>query len=344
VRISHKASGIVGFLSLLGCLVVGPRGARADDPAVDQSPREVVGYDRQADVIYGRKSGLAMTMDVFIPRKGRNGAAVVLVVSGGYFSNHDAITPNLFRALLNRGYVVFAVVHGSQPQFTVPEIVSDVYRAIRFIRHHAADYAIDPNRIGATGASAGGHLSLMLGAAGADPRPNANDPVDRQPSKVNAVACFFPPTDFLNYGGPGRELIHVRDFEPMFRPAFEFREIDRTTNLWVTVSDDDRLRAISRAISPINFVTADDAPTLIYHGEADKLVPVQQSEAMIARLKAAGVDAKLVIKPKVGHGWITMPRDMEDFADWFDAHLPKKVAINNPDSHAVQSLSKEASR
>lgn len=298
--------------------------SRADDVPPDPKPRSVVGYDRKTDVIYGRKSGLAMTMDVFTPRSGQNGAGVVLVVSGGYFSNRDAIVPNLFRPLLNRGYTVFAVVHGSQPQFTVPEIVGDVNRAIRFIRYHAADYAIDPERIGATGASAGGHLSLMLGAAPKDAKPDASDPVERQSSRVNAVACFFPPTDFLNYGGPGRELIHVRDFEPLFRPAFEFREIDRATNLWVTVADDEHLRAISRAISPIHFVTADDAPTLIYHGEADKLVPVQQSEAMVAKLKEAGVDAKLVVKPKAGHGWVSMPLDMEAFADWFDAHLGPK--------------------
>jgi len=315
-----------GVLGSIGLLFGGSDGlrARADDPPVEKPGRELVEYDRKIDVIYGRKSGLAMTMDVFTPRTRKNGGAIVLLVSGGYFSNHDAIAPTLIRPLLNRGYTVFAVVHGSQPQFTVPEIVADVNRAIRFIRFQANKFGIDPDRIGATGASAGGHLSLMLGAAAKLSRPDASDPVDRQSSQVNAVACFFPPTDFLNYGGPGRELIHVKDFEPMFRPAFEFREIDKKTNLWVTVVDDDRLRAITRDISPIHFVTADDAPTLIYHGEADKLVPVQQSEAMVAKLKEAGVDAKLVVKPKAGHGWLTMPRDMEDFADWFDAHLVKK--------------------
>ena len=301
-----------------------PGSVRADDAPKADTPRKVVGYDRKADVIYGRKSGLAMTMDVFTPREGANGAGVVLIVSGGYFSNHDAIMPNLFRPLLNRGYTVFAVVHGSQPQFTVPEIIGDVNRAIRFIRSHAADYAIDPDRIGATGASAGGHLSLMLGAAPREAKADAGDPVERVSSQVNAVACFFPPTDFLNYGGPGRELIHVNDFDPIFRPAFEFRQIDRASNLWVPIAGDGALREISRAISPLQHVTADDAPTLIYHGEADNLVPIQQSEAMVAKLKEAGVDAKLVVKPKAGHGWITMSQDMEAFADWFDAHMPRK--------------------
>ena len=319
----NRSRIVGGILGVLAGLAVGGRPATADDPPAEARPRAAVGYDRQADVIYGRKVGVALTMDVFTPRAGRNGAAVVMIVSGGYFSTRDAIAPSLFRALLNRGYVVFAVVHGSQPQFTVPEIVGDVNRAIRFIRHHAKDYAVDPGRIGATGASAGGHLSLMLGTAGA-PKHDANDPVERESSHVNAVACFFPPTDFLNYGGPGRELIHVNDFEPIFRPAFEFRELDRASNLWSTVTDDARLRTITREISPLHFVTPDDAPTLIYHGDADKLVPVQQSEAMVAKLKEAGVDAKLVIKPGAGHGWFTMAQDMEAFADWFDAHLPKK--------------------
>src|SRR4051812_45867519 len=92
-------------------------------------------FDRKADVIYGRKFGTALTMDVFTPRKA-NGAAVVFMVSGGYFSSHEAINPAFLQPLVDRGYTVFAVVHGSQPKFTIPEIVGDVNRAVRFIRHH----------------------------------------------------------------------------------------------------------------------------------------------------------------------------------------------------------------
>src|SRR5206468_1693997 len=102
------------------------------------------------------------TLDVFRPRAGANGAGIVLMVSGGFFSSHEAINPAFARPLLDRGYTVFAVVHGSQPRYTVPEIVRDVNRAIRFVRHHAADYGIDPGRLGVVGASAGGHLALML--------------------------------------------------------------------------------------------------------------------------------------------------------------------------------------
>lgn len=150
-------------------------------------------YTHQEDVIYGRKFGTALTMDIFKPKRETNGAAIVLAVSGGFFSSHEAINPALVLPLTNRGYTVFTVVHGSQPRYTVPEIVEDMNRAVRFIRHHAADYGIDTNRIGVTGASAGGHLSLMLGTAGSQGDPNAKDPVDRESSRVQAVACFFPP-------------------------------------------------------------------------------------------------------------------------------------------------------
>ena len=116
------------------------------------------------------------------------------------------------RPLLDRGYTVFAVVHGSQPRFTVPEIIQDMNRAVRFIRYHAKDYGIDKARIGISGAHRrAGHLSLMLGTAGSLGDPNAKDPVDRESSRVQAVACFFPPADLLNYGQAGKEMLHATD-------------------------------------------------------------------------------------------------------------------------------------
>ena len=278
-------------------------------------------YDRKEDVVYGRKYGTALTMDVFRPKKDANGAGVVMIVSGGYFSSHEAINPAFAKPLLDRGYTVFAVVHGSQPRYTVPEIVKDMNRAVRFIRHHAKEYGVDPARLGVTGASAGGHLSLMLGTAGTPGNPESSDPVERESSRVQVVGCFFPPTDWLNYGAPGRELIHAKDHGKPFRASFDYREVDKESNLWVAITDTERLRQISRENSPITYVTADDPPTLIIHGDADTLVPLQQSESILARLKSAGVEGKLVVKPKLGHGWLTMAQDMSTIADWFDAHL-----------------------
>jgi acetyl esterase/lipase len=266
------------------------------------------GVARRVEVIYGRKFGTALTLDVLTPPK-INGYGVCLMVSGGFFSSHDAIQPAMFRALLDRGYTVFAVVHGSQPRFVIPEIEDDVQRAVRFVRHHAADYGVRPDQLGVTGASAGGHLSLMLGGKGGPGDPAAKDPIDRESSAVQAVACFFPPVDYLNWNGV--DAVGVGPLAA-FKPAFGAR------------SDTAEGRAAyGKEISPINYVTASLPPTLIIHGEADTLVPIQQAEIFLEKCKAAGVraDVKVDRRPGLGHGWKGIEKDFEEVADWFDAHL-----------------------
>jgi len=305
----------------LACLAIanGPSPSAADEP----------GFDRQEDVIYGRKFGTALTLDVFRPRKEANGLGVIYVVSGGWFSAHEGISPAYVAPFVDRGYTVFAVVHGSQPRFTIPEAVRDVNRAVRFIRHHAKDYAIDPDRLGIFGGSAGGHLSLMVGTAGDLGDPKAKDPVDRVSGRVQAVACFHPPTDFLNYGKDGEDAIGrgvLRDYAA----PFDFQQFDPETRKFKPIADEAKVAEIGRSISPINHVSPDDAPTVIVHGDADRLVPIQQAEILVEKLKAAGVEAKLVVKPGAVHGWPRMDKDLVIFADWFDAHLGKPAAKSPP--------------
>jgi len=284
---------------------------------------ESEGFTRK-EVIYGRKDGMALTMDILTPRK-PNGLGVVWAVSGGWFSSHEAIRPAAVAALLDRGYTVFAVVHGSQPRYTIPDAIADMNRAVRFIRFHAKQYGIDPDRIGVTGGSAGGHLSLMLGMAGDAGNPKAADPVDRTSSRVQAVACFFPPTDFLNYGSEGNVVLGDKVLSG-FKAPFDFRELDPKTRSYVPITDRQRLLEIGRAISPYYHVTKDDPPTLIIHGDADKLVPIQQAERIIARLKEAGVPAELVVKKGQAHGWPNLAADMTTIADWFDKHLRRQAS------------------
>ena len=282
-------------------------------------------FTRQQDVIYGRKFGTALTLDVFRPKEHANGLGVIFVVSGGWHSSHDieGLVP-ILAPVLDRGYTVFAVVHGSEPRFTIPEVLGDMNRAVRFIRYHAKDYGIDPDRLGIYGASAGGHLSLMQGAAGDAGDPNAKDPVDRASSRVQAVACFFPPTDFLNYGKPGEDALG-RGILRNFAAPFDFHDFDPKTKVFTPV-DEAKKREIGRQISPVNHASADDPPTLIIHGDKDWLVPIQQAELMVEALKKAGVDAKLVVKPGLEHGWPGMEKDVVRIADWFDAHLKAPAA------------------
>jgi acetyl esterase/lipase len=175
-------------------------------------------FTRTEDVVYGQKYGTALTMDVFQPKTNGNEAALIYVVSGGWFSSHLAIDLGFAREFLKRGYTVFAVVHGSQPKYDITEVLKDMHRSVRYVRFHAKDYNVDPDRIGIYGGSAGGHLSLMQGTAGDQGNPNSKDPVDKLSSRVQAAACFFPPTDFLNYGKPGEEALGTGVFKDYKAP------------------------------------------------------------------------------------------------------------------------------
>ena len=168
---------------------------------------------------------------------------------------------------------------------------------------------MDPERLGITGGSAGAHLALMQGTAGK--------------ARVKAVACFFPPTDFLNYGRPGNVNLGTGLLSP-FKAAFEFKERDARSGRLVPVPAPERVLEIARSVSPAQRVTERAAPALIIHGDADKLVPIQQSFLMVAKLKEAGVPARLIVKRKAGHGWKGFDSDMKLIADWFDLYLGRR--------------------
>jgi len=283
------------------------------------------------EVIYGHKFGMALTFDYLQPQD-PNGLGVLYMMSGGWFSNRAPLLEPEARAalvapFLRRGYTVFLVYHGSQPKFTIPEIVEDVRRAVRFIRHDAKRFGVDPDRLGVSGGSAGGHLSLMLGTTGAKGDPKARDPIDRESSAVAAVACFFPPTDFLNYGKPGEDAVGVgilKNFRPAFGPEAAFPDPDKLVPFRQAETLIRNRKELGKKISPVNFVSARTPPTLIIHGDADTLVPYQQAELFIEKCKEFKVPAELVRKEKAGHGWKGIDKDVGTFVDWFDKHLKAK--------------------
>ncbi len=267
-------------------------------------------YTRIEDVVYGRKFGMALTLDVFQPPKGKaNGIGIILIVSGGWFSAHEAINMKFVGPLVKRGYTVFAVMHGSQPRFIVTEIEPDIHRAVRFIRHNAAKYGVDPNRLGLTGGSAGGHLSLTMATQGEPGVKDAKDPVERESSEVQCVACFFPPTDFLNYGEPGEDAVGVgtlANFKSAFGPMADTPE---------------GRQQLGKLISPIYFVHSNMPPILIIHGDADKLVPLYQSQCFVKKCDAVGSPVKLVVREGKAHGWPDLTKDIDLFGVWFDNNL-----------------------
>ena len=264
-------------------------------------------------VVYGQRQGQDLTIDVLRPAH-PNGIGIVLMASGGWKSEAGSFRHWIAAPILRRGYTVFAVYHIAQPKATVMEITEEVNRAVRFIRHNAAQYGVDPQRLGVTGGSSGGHLSLMLATRGGPGDANASDPVDRESSAIQAVAIFYPVTDLLNLGdstenlhdgGPPKSFVHA------FGPT--------VTNLaaW---------KIIGHEMSPIFYVSSNLPPSLIYHGDADTLVPMDQSQRFQAEAKKQGRTVELVIHHGGKHGWLSMVWDLRQFANWFDHYLRQAAA------------------
>ena len=273
---------------------------------------------RQDGIVYGHRRGHAITLSVVHPAK-PNGLGVILVVSGGWKSSPDAFQTWMVAPLLRRGYTVIAASHVSQPEATVMEIAEDMNRAVRFVRHHAAEYHVDPTRLGVTGGSAGGHLSLLLATRGAPGPVGSSDPVDQESSAVQAVAIFYPVTDLLNLGASTENL---GDGGPPKSFVQGFGTDSTNLSVWKIRGHD---------LSPIYYVSSNLPPTLIYHGDADTLVPLDQSIRFQAEARKLGRTVKLVVHHGGKHGWLSMLWDIRTFADWFDRYLgPEKPTQLNP--------------
>jgi acetyl esterase/lipase len=277
------------------------------------------------EIIYGRKDGMALTMVMLQPTKNTNGKAIIKLISGNWVSGYNSVPRAISRSkiYLERGYTVFNVMHGSQPRYSIPDEITDVKRAIRFIRYNAAAYHIDGDRLGITGSSSGGHLSLISALSEDHPDSTSRDPVNRVSARVQAVAVFFPPTDFLNWGSPNTSLLAVKPLMVVagVASAFEFKEWNAKSGTYNIITDTSKILEIAKKISPINSVSSDDPPVLIIHGDADITVPLQQSQSLVKKLTEAKVPNRLIIKSGGGHGWPNDNVEEKNFVDWFDKYL-----------------------
>ncbi len=291
-------------------------------PVFAQTGESALG--NQEEVIYGRKNGMALTMVVLTPKVKSNNRGIILAISAGLRSSIEMAkewSGTIALPYLMKGYTVFEVCHGSAPKYNNIEILEDMHRAVRFIRYNAEKYDIDPNKLGITGASSGGFISLSMGTSGQEADVNAKDPIDRVPGNVQAVACFFPPTDYLNFGKPGKVSMGT-DLLSDYKSAFEFKTWNKETKCFDLITDPGKLMEIGRQISPIYHVSAQSAPTLIAHGDKDELIPLQQSEIFIKKMKEVNVPCELMIKHGGTHKvWPDIMVYLSAFSDWFDKYL-----------------------
>ena len=252
----------------------------------------------KSDVDYGHKDGLALIYDVIKPDNA-NDAAIVFMMSGGWFSRWTPaeLVSQRFEDMLDAGFTVIPVYHGSAPRYHVPDAYSDVSRAIRHIKLRAQQHGIDPDRIGVTGGSAGGQLSLMVGLDADAGDPNSDDEVMRQDNSVAAVVAYFPPVDLRQLAGPG-------SWSERF-PAFNFAPEK------------------AESISPILHADPDDPPTLLIHGDADGLVGIENSVMMQEEFQSKNVESQFITIPGGGHGFQGDDAQLADSArlEWFKKHL-----------------------
>ena len=268
------------------------------------APAAAVEVEVLPDLVYGHKDGLAMTLDVLKPKSGANGAAILYMVSGGWVSRWapPAESVERFQFLLAKGFTMVVVRHGSSPRYHVPDAVSDVRRAVRFVRYHAKQWGVDPNRLGVHGGSAGGHLSLVLGMAADEGDPSAEEPFMRETNRVASVVAYYPPVDLRDWAR-GRML----PTEGQRFPALNF-EKEKAAD-----------------ISPILFVTPDDPPTLLIHGDADELVNITHSQKMFAAMQGHKIKSKFMTLPGAGHGFrdADAAKAQAALVEWFEDTLRK---------------------
>ena len=202
-------------------------------------------------------------MDVYTPpkEKANPGKGIIWCVSGGWFSAKPSGV-GLAKEFVDRGYVVFAVVHGSQPKFSIPEVLDDMHRAVRFIKFNAEEVQRRSRQARHRRQfDAGGHaIAHAKRQRFQGWRPQGErTPVNRESSKIAAIACFFPPTDFLNYGKEGEYALD--NLLKGFKAPFDFHELK--DGKFVEITDIARRREIAKEISPAYHVKKGSAPATI---------------------------------------------------------------------------------
>ena len=270
------------------------------------------------NVIYGMYSGLGLLLDVYRPAK-PNGFGVLFVAGSGFQASPEYGAKSLKETqidlwgppLIAAGYTVFTINHRGAPRFHYPAAIDDVQRAIRFVRANAKTYGIDPARLGGLGGSSGGNLIGLAAMRAAPGIEGDTDAVNRESAALQAIVLRAAVNDL-------RGLVSIQG------TGFVVSYME------TALSDAPTVRALYDAASPVAQVSSSAPPTLLIHGDADKLIFYQQSTDMESALRNAGVAVKLVTVPGGDHGadfgagGKTHPEWPDYYAEtvaWFDRHL-----------------------
>ena len=259
----------------------------------------------ERDVEYSNPDNQHLQLNIASPEGDGPFPAVLCIHGGGFRAGTRDGYDALIKKLAEHGYVAATVTYRLAPKYQFPAAVFDVKAAVRWMRANAKRYKIDPDRIGVTGGSAGGHLAQFLGVTADQKQFEGDGGNSDQSSRVACVVNFYGPSDFTKSYGKSVDAAEVL-------PLFLGGDLEHA-----------RQRHIEA--SPLYWVTPDAAPTLCVHGTKDNYVAFEQAEWIVDRLKAAGVEAELLKMEGAGHGFKGEDEEKAEAAmlAFFDAHLKK---------------------
>jgi acetyl esterase/lipase len=267
----------------LATLLVWPsRAADAQSPA--PPPGLPDGAKMRLNIAYVSNGGERQTLDLYLPATGTNLPLIVWVHGGGWLEGDKEKPPGL--GFLRHGFALASINYRLSQDAVFPAQLIDCKAAVRWLRAHASENGIDPNRIGVWGASAGGHLVALLGTTGDVKEFDTGENLGVS-SRVQAVCDWFGPTDFTQITSHPSDLKYDTPDSPEARliggPIAQNIEKAQRAN-------------------PIRYITKDDPPFLIMHGEKDPVVPFEESQWLADALQKAGVHVTFHIVPGAGHG------------------------------------------
>jgi acetyl esterase/lipase len=263
----------------------------------------------EPDIEYANPDDQHLQLDLARPRSGPGPfPAVVCIHGGGFRAGNRKSHDDLIKKLAKQGYVAATISYRLAPRYKFPAAIHDCKAAVRWLRANAKKYKINPDRIGVTGDSAGGHLALFLGVTAGVKQFEGDEGNPKQSSGVACVVSYYGPSDFTRSYEKGKS----KDAAEVL-PLFLGGDLKKARHKHILAS-------------PLYWVTPEAPPTLCIHGTRDDYVAHEQAKWIVDRLKAAGVEAQLLTIEDAGHGFQGANAEQADRARlaFFDKHLKKK--------------------
>jgi acetyl esterase/lipase len=267
------------------------------------------------DLEFGRADGKPMRLDLYLPAAHQPAPLIIWIYGGAWRAgSKDNRGPALAMGLVGQGYAVAQINYRLSQEAKFPAQIHDCKAAVRWLRANAKKHNLDPERFAAWGSSAGGHLAALLGTSGAVAELEGTVNDLKESSRVQAVVDWFGPTDLLQMQKAGSDMDHDGPNSP------------ESQLIGGPIQEN---KAKAAKANPITYVSNDDPPFLIMHGDKDRTVPFNQSELLYEALKKIGVDVTFLPVKGAGHGFpaAARPNDVtKPVSEFLEKHLKQPAA------------------